>query len=123
MSCGISDRTIAVNTAAGTAVSTIAKYRKPNTPVAAAPIIYIFLRPMRSEMWPDSGMDERDAGCGENRRQNEVPRHVQGADRIGEDERGEDVERRLLRHPQQGGQDDLPGLLADDLDDRGLLDP
>ena len=37
-------------------MSTIAKYRKPNTPTVAAPIKYIFLRPMRSEMWPDSGM-------------------------------------------------------------------
>jgi hypothetical protein len=41
-------------------VSTMPKYRKPNKPVVAAPIIYIFLRPMRSEMWPDRGMVMRE---------------------------------------------------------------
>ena len=46
-----------MNTKDGIAVSTIAKYRKPNTPTVAAPIKYIFLRPMRSEMWPDSGIE------------------------------------------------------------------
>ena len=46
MSCGINDRTIAINTAEGIAVSTIAKYRNPNQPTVAAPIKYIFLLPI-----------------------------------------------------------------------------
>jgi len=33
---------------------------KPNTPTVAAPIRYMFLRPIRSEMWPNSGMETND---------------------------------------------------------------
>ncbi len=40
--------------------------------------------------------DERDAGPHHHRGENEIPRHMQRADRVGEDEGGEDVERRLL---------------------------
>jgi len=47
---------------------------------------------------------------------------MQRADRISEDKRSEDVERRLLRQPQQSRQDDLLRLLSDNLDDRRLLD-
>src|SRR5712671_6930872 len=47
---------------------------------------------------------------------------MQGADCISEDEGSEDVERRLLRQPQQGRQDNLLRLLSDNLDDWRLLD-
>src|SRR5712672_3598761 len=47
---------------------------------------------------------------------------MQRADRVSEDERGEDVERRLLRDAQQSRQNDLLRLLSDNLDDRCLLD-
>jgi len=40
----------------GIAVSTIAKYRKPNRPIEAAPLDTSSCDPMRSEMWPDRGM-------------------------------------------------------------------
>jgi hypothetical protein len=33
---------------------------QPKTPTVAAPSMYIFLRPIRSEMWPKSGMDTND---------------------------------------------------------------
>ena len=56
----MSESTIAMNTTDGMAVSTIPKYRNPNKPVDAAPIRYMFLRPMRSEMCPDSGMEMND---------------------------------------------------------------
>ena len=48
--------------------------------------------------------------------------HLQRADRVGEDEGGEDIERRLLGHPQQSREDDLLRLLLDDFEDRRLLD-
>src|SRR5260370_14089362 len=121
MSCGISDSTIAMNTRDGIAVSTIPKYRKPNTPTVAAPIKYIFLRPMRSEMWPDSGM-VTNAGGNQHGDQDQIARHVQRADGVSEDERGEDIERRLLGHPQQCRQQYLLRMLLEDLDDGGLLD-
>jgi len=41
-------------------VSTIPKIQEPNTPTVAAPIRDIFLRPIRSEMWPESGMVTND---------------------------------------------------------------
>src|ERR1700694_1436555 len=66
--------------------------------------------------------DERDDGGRQHRAQNKVARHMQRADRISEDERSEDVERRLLRQPQQSRQNDLFRLLSDNLDDRRLLD-
>jgi hypothetical protein len=49
-------------------------------------------------------------------------RHVQGTDGVSEDECGEDVERRLLGHPQQCRQHYLLRMLPENLDDRGLLD-
>src|SRR5260221_12730043 len=66
--------------------------------------------------------DERDQGGCQHRAQNQVARHMQRADRISEDERSEDVERRLLRGPQQSRQNDLLRLLSDNPDDRRLLD-
>ena len=47
---------MAMKTADGSAVSTMPKYRNPNSPVTAAPIMNILRRPMRSEMWPEIGM-------------------------------------------------------------------
>jgi hypothetical protein len=49
-----------MNTADGIAVSNMAKYGNANSPQAAVPIRYIFLRPMRSEMWPKSGMEKNE---------------------------------------------------------------
>ncbi len=49
-------------------------------------------------------------------------RHLQRADAVGEHERRENVERRLLCHTQQGGQEDLARLLPDHLDDGRPLD-
>ena len=66
--------------------------------------------------------EERHAGRRHHRGQDEVAIHLQGADRVGEDEGGEDVERRLFGHPQQRRPDDLHRLLLDDFEDRGLLD-
>src|SRR5262249_56168052 len=57
MSCGMSDSTIAMNTADGIAVSNMPKYGNANSPQTTVPIRYIFLRPIRSEMWPKSGME------------------------------------------------------------------
>ena len=61
-------------------------------------------------------------GRHQHRGENEVPRHVQRADRVGEDEGGKDVERRLFGHAQQCREDDFPRLFLDDFEDRGLLD-
>ena len=58
----------------------------------------------------------------QHRGEDEVARHVQRADCVGEDEGGEDVERRLFGHPQQRREDDLPRLLLDHFEDRGFLD-
>src|ERR1700730_9774212 len=46
---------------------------------------------------------------------------MQRTNPISEDERSKDVERCLLGHPQQCGEDDLLRLLLDDLDDGGSL--
>src|SRR4029077_6835976 len=56
------------------------------------------------------------------RGEDEIPRHVQRTDAIGEDEGGEYVERRLLSHTQQRGEADLLRLLLEDLDNRCVLD-
>jgi hypothetical protein len=38
---------------------------KPNTPMVAAPMMYIFLRPIRSERYPLSGIVIADKQTGE----------------------------------------------------------
>src|SRR5215469_7766026 len=47
---------------------------------------------------------------------------MQRADRVSKDECGEDVEGRLLGHPEQCRKHDLLGLLVDDFDDGSPLD-
>ena len=61
----------------------------------------------------------RDRG-GENGDKDEVALHAEHGRAVGEDERGEDVERSLLRHPRQRGQDNLHRLPPDHLK-RGRL--
>src|SRR6185437_4001857 len=56
------------------------------------------------------------------RNQDQVAGHMQRANRVSEDERREDIERRLLRHAQQSRKDDLSWLSLDDFEDRGFLD-
>src|SRR5205807_1187878 len=70
----------------------------------------------------DWDREERNARGHQHRGEDEIPRHVQRADAIGEDEGGEYVERRLLAHTQQRGETDLLRLLLDDLDNRCVLD-
>src|SRR5215467_12976400 len=71
--------------------------------------------------------EERDREEGENRRhehrgEQEVARDVQDADAVGEDEGGEDVERRLFGHAGEGGEYDLLRVALDDLQSRRPLD-
>ena len=66
--------------------------------------------------------DQRDASRDHYCTQDQVARHMQSADGIGEDKGGEDVERGLLRHPQQRRQDDFLRLSLDDFDNRSPLD-
>src|SRR6266536_324447 len=47
---------------------------------------------------------------------------MQGTHRIGKDERGEHIERRLFRHAQQCRKDDLLRLLLDDFENGSPLD-
>ena len=67
-----------------------------------------FLRPMRSEIWPDSGMVTNETTEAAHTAPRSRLRDIcKRADCISEDKRSEDVERRLLRQPQQSRQDDL----------------
>ena len=47
---------------------------------------------------------------------------MQRANGISEDECGEDIERRLLGHPQQCGKDDFLRMFLENFDDGGRLD-
>src|SRR5580700_3685445 len=55
-------------------------------------------------------------------REDQVARHLQGANAIGEDKRRENVEGRLLGHTDQGRQDDITRLLLDHFDDWRVFD-
>ena len=55
MSWKISDTTIASSTSPAIRVLSNPKYGKANSPVQTIPMPYISLRPIRSEMWPNSG--------------------------------------------------------------------
>ena len=63
MSCGISETTTAMNTSAGTAVLRSAKYGNAHSSIVAAPIMYIRLRPIRSERWPKNGVLNSDSAA------------------------------------------------------------
>src|SRR6266851_5602815 len=63
-----------------------------------------------------AGERDRDEGedrGGHHRVEQEIARHLQRADPVGEDERREDVERRLLGQAHEGREDDLLGMLND----------
>ena len=66
---------------------------------------------------------ERENGGAQQCRQQQIARTVQHCRPVGEDERGEDVERSLLRHPRQCGQDDLFWLPSEHLEDRRTRHP
>ena len=55
MSCTISDTTMAISTRAASLVLSSPKYGKAKIAVPAMPIAYVFRRPIRSEMCPNSG--------------------------------------------------------------------
>ena len=76
------------------------------------------LRPMRSERWPNSGIETKETqDATSTATSKEIARHFQRAGAIGEDEGGEDIEGRLFHQPRQGGEQDLLWLLADDFRD------
>jgi len=48
-----------------TRIAVVAVPSQPcGTPTVAAPSMYIFLRPIRSEMWPNSGIETNDTRLG-----------------------------------------------------------
>ena len=63
MSCGMSEMTIASTTRTPTFESSIRKYGTPMTIVAAAPVMYILLRPILSERCPKNGTLKSDSAA------------------------------------------------------------
>src|SRR5262249_52223510 len=73
---------------------------------------------MAEERDREEGQDRRR----QHRREQEVTRDMQGADAVGEDEGGEDVERRLFAHAGEGGKYDLLRVALDHFQYRRALD-
>jgi hypothetical protein len=63
--------------------------------------VHFFAADLIGEMAGKRDGEERHARRHHHGREDQVPRHMQGTDRVSEDEGGKDVERRLLGHPQQ----------------------
>src|SRR5258708_745730 len=110
---------MAININAGTFVSSKAKQMKPKIPTKTDPIIYMRLRPMRSDRCPATGTQRiPDDGLSEDGHQNKIARSAEHRRSISENEGADDIGRGLLRHPQQRGQRDLLRLTLEHFQDR-----
>ena len=124
MSCGTSESTIASNTSAGALVSSNAKYSEAEDPrEGRAEHVHSLAAEAVGEMAEQRDRERTSDRGGEHRRDQEVARHAAAPRAVGEHERGEHIERRLLRHAAQRGQDDLARLAAEHFEHRRTLDP
>src|SRR5215510_7645797 len=84
--------------------------------------MYMFSSDAVGEMAEEWYAEEGQNGCRKDGREQKVTRDVQAADAVGEDEGGEDVERRLFGHAGEGGKYDLLRVALDHLQYRRALD-
>jgi hypothetical protein len=73
------------------------------------------------QMTEQRNRDKRQHRGREHRREQEIAGDVQRPDAVGKDESREDVERRLLGHARQRGEQDFPWMLPDDRQHRGTI--